>query len=346
MKKNNSLILFCLCLLATVGTWSVLFKSLEMPSQLSKLSIKLEKIRSLGIDENPVEIRRAVEIPENIKDDMRDVLESLKKGIEDNSQAYRENEIIEIIKVLSAFGERASFASSTILKLIQQSAISKDVDSVYFQGLLALVRITRSPESAESVIREKCLDHSSSDNGSLYSCVALLRLGLNLPKEVEVETLKFVTELYNEESKTLNLWLEKGGMIVEKVDAVLGPLCLYSAVLKNGQLEEFQRIIVKILQSNLSSHVKVAALNCTIDMATKMPSLLDLISHTMQFASDKTLRKEALLTLLHIGSERSLELAKAYGHKFINGEPQPEIITPHPFREWAIESISKKPPSQ
>ncbi len=348
MKKANSLLFFILFLFVAILAWFLIYNSISVPRKSNSINSKLEEIRTLSIGENTVEIRRAVEIPEHIKDMIREMIDQLKES----PDQFSDLEKVEIVKVIGSFGKRASFASSTLLNLFLKSEPSIDTQSIYFQSLLALIRVTKSPESVENAFHKRCVARFDvqTEKGNitpeLYVCAAMLRLGLVLPKEIKDKVETFFSEQFTSSYAKVKEWNLMQNLNLEDSDSIVLPACLYSQILSKEQVTLSEEMIQSILKSSQTRHAKITALSCVIDQANKSSDLLDEVSHVMQFSSDKELRKESLLTLLHIGSERSLELAKAYGHKFINGEPPPEVTVNHPFREWAIESQIKTDSTQ
>jgi hypothetical protein len=341
MKDKPTLFLFLFTLSLTILLWFSLFDPTYIVSKNDGTSSKLEHARTLGVGENPVDIRRAVEFPDWLRSDLTDLSNDLKSSLTDTQSKLSSSERIEIVKVIGSFGSRAAFATSTVLEVLKSVPETEkdksDYSSLYYQAILALARIIKAPESAEAYLREECLGDVEEIKGPKIACLLLKRIGFEVSPKTDVTIKNYVNLNLDRTKDTVNKWITANGVVTESIDDAIYPLCIYGTFLTSESVETAYQLYEMIFTSQLNTHVKIATLRCAADLATLKPAVLERISHLMQFDSDQQLRKEALLSLLQLGSERSLELAKAYGHKFLNGEPAPELIQPHPFRKWYLE---------
>lgn len=341
MTSKQNLSLFFVTLALTFYTWYLLIDSSSLSlNARDRTSSKLEKVRNLGIGENPVDIRRAVEFPEWLRTNLTELTFDLKDSISSRPPKLSPSESLEIIKLIGSFGTRAAFATSTIITALkssndQQSEFNK-------QALLALYRVAKAPESVEGFLRENCSGDVLQITEHTYSCFILKKLGLEVSPVTEKSLDKFTELNLKEVSVTIDTWIKDQKMILDSADALIYPLCIYASTLKGESIDLAYNTYQNILSSSLSSHIKISTLRCAADFSPLNSAILDKISYLMQFDNDSIVRREALLTLLQYGSERSLELAKAYGHKFLNGEPAPETIEAHPFRQWYLDKSEVK----
>jgi uncharacterized protein YeaC (DUF1315 family) len=291
----------------------------------------IESVRTYGLNEKKSILREVGSTSSWLTEEIQLLKAALESGKDPGGMALTESQKQEIVYVLGRAGWHAQGGTSILLKTF----IEAERDSLKKQALLSLMRIKSTPESVKEVLTPVCAESAIL---SSHACAVLSNLGMSLDSS---ESMK-VKELKSQTQEDFN-GLKKRGFHIRKESEEIRDV-LYRISILGEVFSDHIDEIKGLFPPSGDEELKATALEVMRDITPgDDDETISFISGLMQFGSTKKVREEALLTLIGIGSEQSLKLARTYGHKYIAGEPRPDPVDPHPFRSWVLEgSVSNR----
>ncbi len=317
-------------ILVSGGTFSYfLWRDSLSPVQSSHdLTSALQEVRFYGIGDKSSVIRRIGQEPRWLHSSLMVLYKGLETGLDPSGYPLTESQYKEIVSTIGVIGGYAQGGTSLLLKLFRETS-SKDIRK---EVLHALVRVKSSYESVEETLLPFCVSNTAKDTELAdYSCAVLDNLGEGADEAVG-ERVKLFRE---EELSRFNELVSSPEK--SRIDISQFRKTLYSLSLLGRKVPDAARQLQGNIELFEGDEIKVLIVSTLGDIApTDDAEAIGLLSGVMQYGGSKLLRKQALLSLIGMGSEMSLHNARSYGHKYIHGDLRPEPVKEHPFRKWVL----------
>lgn len=349
MSNKKDIIKISVLLILTTLVFSFfVWKELNAPKSSSGDLLKaIEELRFYGIKNTPSTIRKIGSEPVWLKSSMGIILTALDSGRDMDGFPLTESEYKELISVSAIGGRYAQSATGVFLKVFNRTE-SLEIKKYILRTLVAA---RSSYNSVKDDILPYCKSLKKDQDIEKYACVSLFSLINDEQKDVDTLDYEFLKQKvlpYRDEA------ISKLGNLIEDTSK--------KNYFSKEALENFQEIVFyislfgrkwNIFSTQLEAliepfdneELKILVVN-TLGFVTLEDDehTINLLNGIMQYGSSQNIRKEALLSLISIGSESALLNARSYGHKYIQGDTRPAPMKKHPFISWVKgveESIEK-----
>lgn len=347
MKKKLSLPIkiFSLIVLSFASFFYFLhFDPVKDSLENRDLVAAIQDVKMYGLNQKQSVIRRVGQEPKWLDPSIKVLYKALETGKESSGLELTESTKIEILSAIGGLASYGQSGTALILKVYKEAASRKLRD----KALQTLVRVRSNIDSVAFVLQDECKKEVDKDiqkesRMEVQTCAALLNLGGVLETEQLQKVDQFQTDMINEldslipaikEDSTLSILskLEKNlfyiGVLGQRASIVLDPLI--------ELLDPMNENEVKLVAINAIRDIVPGTGASTDDVSKSIEKAVSALSSSMQYDSSRTVREQALMSLVGIASEASLMQVRSYGHKYVKGETRPEPVVQHPFREWAF----------
>lgn len=341
VKNIKGLLIFFMCLIVASFVFFVLLTidGTKIGRNGSRLSKSIELIRTFGLLERSSEFRNLGQSSDFLQPHFDILVNALETNLDLEGRSLTISERIEIISVLARSRQKDKSPTSLILSLLKSDNLL-----LKQEALLALKRQGSVLESVEDTLSILCNEDRDSDI-SIYACVLIQSLGAEMSQESSLRVQTFaqntrtsLDSFYQElKSEGINFQLN-----LERVRDVF-----YRVSLLGEGAFELKDVLKELAESEIPQEIRIASIRSISDVLRKDNSkeerdVIQFLSSLMQYDSSSSVREEAIIALVYMGTEESLVHAKSYGHKFVKGEKKPKEVEPHPFRSWILENTQNE----
>lgn len=319
MSKFIKIIIFWLLAILLLSSIYKFANNIKIhKSKNEKLSILVEKVRLHDVHEKLKEVKRVGTSPQWIKDSISQLILYLSENKDENGNPLTNSQILEVFNAFGSSGKESSPATSAIIKIL----LNNSNIEVFKVGLLSLVRIHSQKESLEDIFNLECRD----DNSERCHFAKILKLRFDDSEKKSAKN-NDLSNFINDKILKIHDFNSWDGDIKRK---------LYEASLLGDLDIDTINNICKLIKVVENKEVKLSLINLLSDQKESIEANVNCLSYTMQYDSNLSVREAAFIALRRIGTDLSLSLIHAYGHKLINGEVAPKEEANNPFITWAI----------